>query len=67
MIIKKGTKYYLVDRELTKSEVDEHKSKLQSHYDTIDQRTAAQVKEIQDKAAESKVKTKAELDDIDAL
>lgn len=67
MIIKKGTKYYLVDREMTKDEFDEYKQELQDHYDTVDQRTAVQIQEIQTKTAANKVKVKAELDKLNDL
>lgn len=67
MIIKKGTKYYRVEKEMTQKEVDEYKSNLQNHYDTLGERTNNKIKEMQDKFAIDKEKAQKELDELNAI
>ena len=49
MIIKKGIKYYLIDKELTKKEFEEYKNNLQKHCDTLEKRRQAFAKQEKEK------------------
>ena len=67
MIIKKGTKYYKVEKEMTKDEVDKHKATLQAHYDTLEDRTTERIKELEAQNKINQAKSKKELDELKAL
>jgi hypothetical protein len=67
MIIKKGQKYYLVEKELTQNEVNRIKAALQSSHDTMDEQVSRQVKDLQDRTKIRKDKIKDELDELNAL
>jgi len=67
MIIKKGTKYYKVEKIMTKADVDEYKATLQKHYDTLDTRTAKVMAKIEAEKVENKKKTGDELKELNKL
>ena len=67
MIIKKGKKFYKVEREMTKEEVLEYKKSLKAHHDTLDTRIADKIKQLRDEAKANKAKAKKELDELNAL
>jgi len=67
MIIKFGTKYYKVEKEMTLEEVNEYKAALQAHYDTLDARISEQVKKLEDEAKQIKTRAKQELDRLKSL
>ncbi len=67
MIIKKGTKYYQVERELTKEEFDKYKLEVKKQYDMLDNKLANQIQEIQKKTQENKKRIEDELSLLNSL
>jgi len=67
MIIKKGTKYYLVEKEMSKAEFDEYKNNIQKHYNTLEERIKVWSKAEKDKIVFEKANAKKQLDELNAL
>ena len=67
MIIKKGTKYYEVIRELTEDDFNEKKDKIQSQYDEFDLKCSDRIKALEEKYTKDKQTLKLELDNLKLL
>jgi len=67
MIIKKGTKYYLVEKEMSKAEFDEYKDNVQKNHDILEERIKVWSKAEKDKIVFEKANAKKQLDELNAL